>query len=380
MFRDLGNSVILDSQKTVFEDAVKWAMIYLRKDDRIVWYLSVLQKLALLENRSGSLIRSEKWRKKLKRKLSGWTGERIREDYQLFTQLKWEHFYGLQEVHSSQKMKDYPFYDLINGKSIPRMARQILADFRILESRLCDRMGHGGFCKDGELIQSFNDGWGWYKINDGNSKQEALAMHHCGNQGGKRGDVLYSLREPFVQGSSTRLKPHLTFIVNNGLVGEAKGFANQKPDSCFAKYIEAFLKIEDIRGLSGGGYLPENNFQFFDLPKSARLRVLEEKPDFRFDPLGEGGNSILKVSDTQTWRHFGLADFGEQVMATVAEFGHAEPQWLVLQDDLQIRDRVRSNSLAWCAYREGEIGRLCVVDRYLDPKRISSYWKVKWLR
>ena len=200
-------------------------------------------------------------------------------------------------------MKDYPFYDLINGKSIPRMARQILADFRILESRLCDRMGHGGFCKDGELIQSFNDGWGWYKINDGNSKQEALAMHHCGNQGGKRGDVLYSLREPFVQGSSTRLKPHLTFIVNNGLVGEAKGFANQKPDSCFAKYIEAFLKIEDIRGVEKITF----NFLIFLNRK--------EKPDFRFfDPLGEGGNSILKVSDTQTWRHF--FDF-----VTVAEFG-----------------------------------------------------------
>ena len=58
-------------------------------------------------------------------------------------------------------------------------------------------------------------------------------MHHCGNEGGKQADVMYSLREPVVHSSGERLKPHLTFIVNNGLIGEAKGFANEKPDSLF---------------------------------------------------------------------------------------------------------------------------------------------------
>ena len=114
-------------------------------------------------------------------------------------------------------------------------------------------------------------------------------MHHCGNEGGKRADVMYSLRESVAHPAGNRLKPHLTFIVNNGLIGEAKAFANEKPDSLFHAYIEEFLKMEEIRGIVGGGYMPENNFQFFDLSKPARMGVLEKKPDFRFDPIGEGG-------------------------------------------------------------------------------------------
>jgi hypothetical protein len=197
-------------------------------------------------------------------------------------------------------------------------------------------------------------------------------MHHCGNEGGKRADVMYSLREPVLQPSGTRLKPHLTFIVNNGLVGEAKGFANEKPDILFSEYIEEFLKMEEIRGIVGGGYMPENNFQFFDLPKPARLRVLEEKPDFRFDPIGEGGSSMLSVSHNKEWRHFGVADCGEQVMISVSDYGHREPQWLALQENLEIKDKVRSNSLAWCSYRDGKIGRLCVMDKWLDSDMISA--------
>ena len=59
-------------------------------------------------------------------------------------------------------------------------------------------------------------------------------------------------------------------------------------------------------------------------------------------------------------------------MVTVGELGQQEPQWLALQEDLKIKDRVRSNSLAWCSYRNGEIGRLCVMDKWLDPDTIST--------
>ena len=56
---------------------------YLCKDDRIVWYLSILQRLALVENRGNPNFHTIKWKKKRKRKLEGWTGARIREDFQL---------------------------------------------------------------------------------------------------------------------------------------------------------------------------------------------------------------------------------------------------------------------------------------------------------
>ena len=110
MFRDLGNGVILGDQKVVFKDAVNWAIEYLRKDDRVVWYLSMVQRLALIENRSNPLFHSPKWRKKVKRKLDGWSGGRVMDDFNLFTQQVWEHFYGVQEVYSHPSMKDYPFY------------------------------------------------------------------------------------------------------------------------------------------------------------------------------------------------------------------------------------------------------------------------------
>ena len=44
----------------------------------------------------------------------------------------------------------------------------------------------------------------------------------------------------------------------------------------------------------------------------------------------------------------------------------------VLQENLEIKDRVRSNSLAWCSYRDGKIGRLCVMDKWLDSDIISA--------
>ena len=81
MFRDLGNSVSLGEQKIVFRNAVSWALEYLGKDDRIVWYLSILQRLALVENRGIRIFHIAKWKKKRKRKLEGWTGARIREDF-----------------------------------------------------------------------------------------------------------------------------------------------------------------------------------------------------------------------------------------------------------------------------------------------------------
>ena len=296
----------------------------------------------LVENRGNPNFHTTKWKKKRKRKLDGWTGARIWEDFQLFTQQDWEHFYGVQEVHSHPSMIDYPFYDLIDGRSIPRPARQILEDFRKIEAKLLDNSRLGRFCTDGELVHSFPDGWGWYKIIEGRSKQEAIAMHHCGNEGGKRADVMYSLRQSVAHPAGNRLKPHLTLIVNNGLIGEAKAFANEKPDSLFHGYIEEFLKMEENswnRGWLHCRRIIFNSSIFQNQPEW----VCSRKPDFRFDPIGEGGILILSVSHNKEWRHFGVR---EQVMISVNEYDHSEPQWLALQENLEIMDRVRSNSLA----------------------------------
>ena len=125
---------------------------------------------------------------------------------------------------------------------LPRPARQILEDFRKIEVKLLDNSRLGRFCTDGELVHSFPDGWGWYKkLLRADQNRRPLPCIIAGMKG-ESGQMMYSLRESVAHPAGNRLKPHLTFIVNNGLIGEAKAFANEKPDSLFHGYIEEFLK------------------------------------------------------------------------------------------------------------------------------------------
>ena len=61
----------------------------------------------------------------------------------------------------------------------------------------------------------------WFVVAEGRSKQEANAMRHCGNGFGNYGDQLLSPRT-CEKGKFKLWKPHLTFILNNGYLGEMK--------------------------------------------------------------------------------------------------------------------------------------------------------------
>ena len=61
----------------------------------------------------------------------------------------------------------------------------------------------------------------------GTPARKRWQCYHCGNGNGIGGDKLYSLREPIMKPHKTCWKPHLTFILREGLLGEMKGFANQ---------------------------------------------------------------------------------------------------------------------------------------------------------
>ena len=58
-----------------------------------------------------------------------------------------------------------------------------------------------------------------------------------------------------------------------------KGFGNQKPSANYHSYIEGLLVHEMIKGIKGGGYLPQNNFSFGDLEEKTKIRILEKKPE-----------------------------------------------------------------------------------------------------
>lgn len=115
-------------------------------------------------------------------------------------------------------------------------------------------------------------GWKWVALGRGYCPAEAKAMGHCGNSGAREGDDIISLRDP--EG-----KAHLTFILNDGMLGEMKGRANSKPAQKYHPAILELLKHPEIHSIRGGGYAPERNFSLKDLDEGQRREIAALKPD-----------------------------------------------------------------------------------------------------
>lgn len=133
---------------------------------------------------------------------------------------------------------------------------------------------------DGKVIMTFPDGFFWVNLNREYCEIEGNAMGHCGNSASYRsGDQVLSLRRKVKVGKQTYVRPSLTFILHhNGFLGEMKGRANEKPNPKYHPYIVELLKLPMIKGITGGGYAPENNFQIEDLDKATQNELVELKP------------------------------------------------------------------------------------------------------
>lgn len=132
---------------------------------------------------------------------------------------------------------------------------------------------------EGQVVLDLNSvgmpGWKWVSLGRGYCSEEGKAAGHCGNAGATKGDNILSLRDQmnFV---------HLTFIVNDGILGEMKGRGNDKPAVKYHKAVVALLKSPLIKSIRGGGYLPEHNFQLTDLPKETLEELIKQKPDLDY--------------------------------------------------------------------------------------------------
>jgi hypothetical protein len=133
-------------------------------------------------------------------------------------------------------------------------------------------------------------GWKWISLDKGYCKREGDSMGHCGNVGYKPGDNILSLRDP--QGF-----PHLTFIINTGILGESKGRANSKPSAKYHPPIIELLKSPMIKSIRGGGYVPENNFHLKDLPPNIQKELTDLKPDIDFINFALRSQSPKLVGD-----------------------------------------------------------------------------------
>jgi hypothetical protein len=174
-------------------------------------------------------------------------------------------------------------------------------------------------------------GWEWVSLGYGHCSIEAKSMGHCGNAGAKSGDNILSLRDP--EGY-----PRLTFIVNNGMLGEMKGRANTKPKEDYHPAIVELLKHDEIKHVVGGGYAPEMNFKLDDLDDETKNELLEDKPDLEVDEgelLEKKIEEINKEHGVSDWKFIGMHTdvdgMDEHLYLYMSAWAHTEikVEWMV---------------------------------------------------
>ena len=126
MFSGLGSSVRGKNHRVNFEQAILWSLKFFRKDDRIVWYLSIIQRFAFLKLLNGGKISSQKLTRKMNRKLKGFEVSRIIHDFEHFDQELWEHFSSVQAVYSHRLMLEYPFHEERDNRPVPKSPNRFL--------------------------------------------------------------------------------------------------------------------------------------------------------------------------------------------------------------------------------------------------------------
>ncbi|MBT3568346.1 MAG: hypothetical protein HN494_05820 [Opitutae bacterium] len=371
MFCGLGSSVLLkelDHVQLNFENVVEWAMEHLQKDDRIIWFLSLVQRGALLRirNSSGRSIRP-KIRRKIERKLKGFDDDRVLADLESDFTMNWPHYQSLAGMYQATLMKDYSFHFRKGKRLSPKSAGEILRDFEEMEERLQKLVGGDRFCTDGKPYLELENEWTWFAVDEGQSYQEAQAMRHCGNGGGRHGDILLSLREPVRKRDLLFWKPHLTFILNNGVLGEMKGHANTRPEKQFFPQISQLLFRSEIREVRGGGYLPQNNFAFCDMSIAQQEQSLQANPDLVVDPFGDDGQVLLEGKIFR-WIESRTPDFPPRFTKRM----DSSSSWVVFQMAVRSSKRTAWVSYAWCSLRKGMLGRLFLEREDFDEALSSS--------
>ena len=179
------------------------------------------------------------------------------------------------------------------------------------------------------VIIQYENGAQWLNLNKSYCDLEARAMGHCGNSGSAADyETILSFRT-IEKNPITKKKewiPHLTFILDTttGYLGEMKGRGNQKPNSKYHGVIVDLLRLPIIKGITGGGYMPENNFTMSDLPREVAEGLMEEKPElanleFLYKRYGiENEQTIEKIKeilDEYELNHpVGFANDGETVI------------------------------------------------------------------
>ena len=250
----------------VINDNIKWAKRILKKQDRIVWFLS-WYRFSLSRQWAPQNL-TEKYAKDLgiTSGFNTW-GINVQQKRML------EHYFGIQATE---------IQNMVISKS--QNPVELLEKLGSIESELAAKY-HGVIIPRSEdkIVLQFADGWAWWLLPRAYCSDEAKAMGHCGNspEEGNVNQEILSLRQQKKVGKEIVWEPHCTFIYNkNGYLGEMKGKGNAKPVERYHPYIVELLKLPMIKGIVGGGYKAENNFRLNDLDPSLYKELIAVRPEF----------------------------------------------------------------------------------------------------
>lgn len=326
MFKDVAQ---LPAFKGMVDEGINWAKQHLKRQDRITWYLRyfrlhVYERVVTTLDREQDRLHGFLLPGEPNAQGTTYDFDHVKPDdatpeklNQLEVLLKQYHekLAEASNLLKTRAMKDDPlpnqverefwsYYSENNLKSLQRELDHFLSlDVPGIQNyvfgwqsrgRVMSELGHmeeewkreanGKLLpKEGdELLIPFQDGYGWWKLSRGYCKEEGDAMGHCGNVNGQYNsdERILSLRRAVEYKGQQHWEPHLTFILDGeGMLGEMKGRGNQKPAAKYHPYIIELLKHTDIvKGIKGGGYLPQNNFAFTDLPEKTQEELVALNP------------------------------------------------------------------------------------------------------
>lgn len=330
MFNDvrriLGDTPEGKTAERVIRSAVEQARRCLRKQDRIVWYLR-LWKMGFvwsLSQRPADTARDDAEPGGFDLLLRKMAQDYVRKRGSTVDNAIDEGYYVYHDQHLLDDLEHYlslPIAAIRNRVFAYDDPDKVRTEFADLEKQWQDE-AKGAFA-DPQVkpLITFPDGFAWFDLDTAYCSKEADAMGHCGNRPRQHSDDnILSLRKLVQRGDQVLHKPYLTFILDgNGLLGEMKGRFNKKPAPAFHPHIIALLRHPVVRGIKGGGYLPENNFSLDDLDADTRAALVEAKPEL-------GGLRAM-------YRKYGLGDRVETMLSETLARRGIEPEHLHRRGD-----------------------------------------------
>lgn len=277
---------------------VNWAKSTLKRQDRIVWYLRIA-RARLLAQREG-IGGMEAFKADVASYASKYDSSNV--EGMILTAAKdrmlkhtLEHFMSMAEVIPQVQnivfewQTPYQLFNVMHEQE------------KVWREKRKGAIKHND---EDEVYIQFTDGFAWVLLDRASCEEEGDAMGHCGNRGSpKGGDRILSLRKPILIDGEKHWQPSLTFILKrDGMLGEMKGKGNEKPAERYHRYIISLLESDIVKGIVGGGYMPQNNFSMADLPEEEAERLMEKKPDlatflFYYKKNGVDDVLIRKIDD-----------------------------------------------------------------------------------